>query len=166
MNGAVPSGDRRAPWSTCLWSPGALVLAATGILMCYGNVQAESFERDIEFAARYVTGELDLQDGTVTIWNRIRRAGIEYDERYGGGVAIGLIGGYGTLNQNDGARGREQTFRSGAATFTKIWEETRQPGRAPLTGRSGASTLGFRTAWHGNGSWSLAGATTGSWPTR
>jgi len=103
MNGAVPSGDRRAPWSTCLWSPGALVLATTGILMCYGNVQAESFERDIEFAARYVTGELDLQDGTVTIWNRIRRAGIEYDERYGGGVAIGLIGGYGTLSQNDGA---------------------------------------------------------------
>jgi len=71
--------------------------------MCYGKAQAEPFERDIEFAAGFVTGELYLQDGAVTIWNRIRRAGIEYDERYGGGVAIGLIGGYGTLSQNEGA---------------------------------------------------------------
>ena len=103
MNGAVPSGDWRAPWSMCVWSPGNLVLAGIGILMCYDSAQAESFDRDIEFAARYVTGELYLQDGAVTIWNRVRRAGVEYDERYSGGVTIGLIGGYGTLSQNEGA---------------------------------------------------------------
>lgn len=104
MNVAVPSGDRRAPWSNCAWYPGTVVLATIGILMCYGKAQAESFDRDVEFAAGYVTGEIYLQDGTDTIWNRVRRAGIEYDERYGGGVTIGLIGGYATLRQDQGAR--------------------------------------------------------------
>jgi hypothetical protein len=104
MNCAVPSGDRRAPWSTCLWSSRAFVLVTIGILVCYGNAGAESFDRDIEFAARFVTGELYLHDGSVEIWNGVRRTGIEYAERYGGGVTIGLIGGYGTLSQNVGAR--------------------------------------------------------------
>lgn len=81
----------------------SLVLAAS-ILAPFANARAEFFERGLEVAAGYVTGELYLHDGTDAIWTRIRRAGIEYDERYGGGVTIGLIGGYATVSQDQGAR--------------------------------------------------------------